>query len=173
MESIKTNKPAILSHGDFHIIFHLVYNTKYLKEKYSGDYSQFGSFFFFCLFNSSPAAYGGPQARGRIGATAASHSHRNARSYTTTHSNARSLTHWARPVIETETSWFLVGFFSDAQLRELPNLALYLFRIKKAILYFSFTNKTWNILWSFTNSTQKNLKKKIFFYTKKQLFQAS
>ena len=30
--------------------------------------------------------------------------------YTTAHSNARSLTHWARPGIEPVTSWFLVRF---------------------------------------------------------------
>ena len=30
--------------------------------------------------------------------------------YTTAHSNARSLTHGARPGIEPATSWFLVGF---------------------------------------------------------------
>ena len=30
--------------------------------------------------------------------------------YTTTHGNAGSSTHWARPGIEPTTSWFLVGF---------------------------------------------------------------
>jgi len=30
--------------------------------------------------------------------------------YTTTHSNTGSLTHWARPGIEPATSWFLMGF---------------------------------------------------------------
>ena len=50
--------------------------------------------------------YGGSQARGQIGATAASlhQSHSNTRSkqsltYTTAHGNTRSLTHWARPGI--------------------------------------------------------------------------
>ena len=33
-------------------------------------------------------------------------------SYTTAHSNARSLIHWVRPEIEPTTSWFLVGFVS-------------------------------------------------------------
>ena len=39
-------------------------------------------FFFFCLFRATSAAYGGSQARGIIGATAAGlhHSHSNARS---------------------------------------------------------------------------------------------
>ena len=62
-------------------------------------------FFFFCLFGAAffgaaPAAYGGSQARGRIGAIAAGlrHSHSNAGSelrltYTTAHGNTGSFTH--------------------------------------------------------------------------------
>ena len=61
-------------------------------------------FIYFCLFAISwaaPAAYGGSQARGLIGAAAASlcHSHSNlgirtvSVTYTTAHSNAGSLTH--------------------------------------------------------------------------------
>ena len=42
--------------------------------------------------------------------------------YTTAHSNARSLTHWARPGTEPTTSWFLVGFISTAPQRELPKI---------------------------------------------------
>ena len=38
--------------------------------------------------------------------------------YTTAHSNAGSLTHWARPGIEPKTSWFLVGFISAVPQRE-------------------------------------------------------
>ena len=38
--------------------------------------------------------------------------------YTIAHGNARSLTHWARPGIESETSWFLVRFVSTAPWRE-------------------------------------------------------
>ena len=40
--------------------------------------------------------------------------------YTTSHSNARSLTHLARPGIKPATSWFLVGFVSAVPQRELP-----------------------------------------------------
>ena len=40
--------------------------------------------------------------------------------YTTAHSNARSLTHQARPGLEPATSWFLVGFVSAAPQWELP-----------------------------------------------------
>ena len=39
--------------------------------------------------------------------------------YTTAHSNTRSLTHWARPGIGPATSWFLVGFVSAAPRQEL------------------------------------------------------
>ena len=56
--------------------------------------------FYFCLFAISwaaPAAYGGSQAKGRIGTVAASlrqsHSNVASASYTTAHGNARSLTH--------------------------------------------------------------------------------
>ena len=68
-------------------------------------------FFVFLPFLGRSAAYGGSQARGLIGATAVSlhHSHSNLGSKphltdTTAHSNARSLTHWARPGVEPPTS---------------------------------------------------------------------
>ena len=75
-------------------------------------------------------AYGGSQARGQIGAPAASlcQSHSNDRSktssvtYTTARSNARSLTYWARLGIKPATSWFLVGFVSPAPRWELLDL---------------------------------------------------
>ena len=38
--------------------------------------------------------------------------------YTTTHGNTGSLTHWAKPGMEPETSWFLVGFVSAVPERE-------------------------------------------------------
>ena len=49
---------------------------------------------------AAPAAYGGSQARSRIGATAATLHH--------SHSNVGSLTHRARPGIEPASSWKLV-----------------------------------------------------------------
>ena len=57
--------------------------------------------FLFLLFRAAPAAYGGSQTRGLIGATAAglhhSHSHGGiwaaSVTYTTVHGNAGSLTH--------------------------------------------------------------------------------
>ena len=58
-------------------------------------------FFSFCLFRAAPTAYGGSQARGQIGAvgTGLGHGHSKRQTqamsstYTTAHSNARSLTH--------------------------------------------------------------------------------
>ena len=61
-------------------------------------------FFFFLLFRAIPATYRSSQARGRIGAMAASLHH--------SHSNARSSTHQARPGIKLTSSWILVGFVS-------------------------------------------------------------
>ena len=56
----------------------------------------------FIFFRAAPAAYGGSQARGWIGAVATCLHH--------SHSDSRSPTHWARPGIRPTTSWFLVGF---------------------------------------------------------------
>ena len=39
--------------------------------------------------------------------------------YTTAYGNTGSLTHWARPGMEPETSWFLVGFISAVPRWEL------------------------------------------------------
>ena len=53
-------------------------------------------FILFLLFRTTPTAYGGSQARGRIGAVAAGlcQSHSNVFvTYTTAHGNAGSLTH--------------------------------------------------------------------------------
>ena len=77
---------------------------------------------YFLLFRAAPVAYGSSQAKGLIGAVAAWYMPQpqpheiwaSSATYTTAHSNARSLTHGARPGIEPETSWFLVGFLSPA-----------------------------------------------------------
>ena len=56
------------------------------------------------------------QSRGRIGAAAPGLHNSHARSwaasetYTTAHSNANSLTHWARPGIKPTSSWILIRF---------------------------------------------------------------
>ena len=77
-------------------------------------------FFFFWLFRAALLPSGGSQARGQIGAAAASlhHSLSNTGSklylksatYTTVYDEARSLTHWARPGIKLASSWMLVRF---------------------------------------------------------------
>ena len=77
-------------------------------------------FFFFLLFRATLAAYGGFQAKGWIGATAAGlhHRHNNLGSelsqaesgtYTPAHDNAGSLIHWVRPGMEPASSRILVG----------------------------------------------------------------
>ena len=68
--------------------------------------------FIYLLFRATPVAYGGSQARGRIGATAASLHH--------SHSKARSSTHWARPGIESATSWFLIVFVNHWAMTGTP-----------------------------------------------------
>ena len=90
-------------------------------------FSKYFLLFIYLLFMAAPMAYGGSQARGWIGATAAglrhSHSHTWSKpsvTYTKAHGNAGSLTHWARPGIEPgATSWFLVRFVSTVPQREL------------------------------------------------------
>ena len=85
----------------------------------------------FYFFRAGPMAYGGPQARGRIRAVTTSlhHNHSNDKSklrlwfiYTTAHSNARSLTHWAKPGIIPASSWILVRFLSAEPQWELLNI---------------------------------------------------
>ena len=82
------------------------------------------------FFKATPAACGSSQVRGQIGAvTACLCNHSNARSellsmtYTTAHTNAGSLTHYARPGIEPESSWVIV-VTSEPQ-RELLNELLF------------------------------------------------
>ena len=72
------------------------------------------------------------QARGRIGAVAASlcqgHSNSGIRAvsatYTTAHGNAGSLTHGARPGIEPETSWLPVRFVNHCATTGTPSLTI-------------------------------------------------
>ena len=106
--------------------------------KKSGKYL----FLYYCLFafsRAAPVAYGDSQAKGLIGAVATglSQSHSNEGSkprlqptYTTAHSNAESLTQWARPGIEPATSWFLVGFVNHCATTGTP-----FFKFKKKIFF--------------------------------------
>ena len=105
--------------------------NNFLPEKKGFFKCYFLFFSYFCLFKAAPAAYGGSQARRLIGATAAglhqSNSNPRSKLYTTAHGNTGSLTHWARPGIEPETSWFLVGFASAAPWWELQMLLSFFF----------------------------------------------
>ena len=64
--------------------------------------------------------------------------------YTTVHGNTGSLTHWARPGIEPETSWFLVGFISAVPWWELLTW-LFLTPVQKpwCVAVSSLLVKTW------------------------------
>ena len=75
-------------------------------------------FVLFCFFLSraTPEPYGSSQARGGPRAAAAGLHH--------SHSNARSLTHWARPGIQPLSSWRLVGFVTSEPQWELIGPAL-------------------------------------------------
>ena len=90
--------------------------------------------FFFFYFRAAPVAYANSQATGWIRAapTGLHHSHSKAGStratsptYTTAHSNTRSLTHWARPGIESASSWILVKFITTEPQQELPSWLFY------------------------------------------------
>ena len=74
-------------------------------------------FFFFILFRAAPIAYGSSQARGQMGAAAASlcYSHSDTRSKwqlwpsLQVYSKARSLTHWVRLALKPASSRTLVS----------------------------------------------------------------
>ena len=104
----------------------------------------FSNFLFFGRFRVAPVACGGSQTRGLIGTIADGlhHSHNNvgfrgaSATYTTAHSNAGSLTHWAKPGIEPSTSWFLVEFISAVPQWEL--LEFHINGMKHHILLYYF-----------------------------------
>ena len=74
----------------------------------------------FFLFRAAPAACGSSQARGQLGASAASphfqlQQHQiqaTPATFTIAHGNTGSLTHWSRPGITPTSSWVLVGFLT-------------------------------------------------------------
>ena len=89
-------------------------------------------FVLFCLFRAAPTAYGGSQARGSNKSYSCQPTPQpqqceiqaETATYTTAHSNARSLTHSARPGIKPASSGILVGFkyFRCATTRTPSNL---------------------------------------------------
>ena len=90
----------------------------------------FLSFFLLFLW-AAPVAYGGSQARGRIGAAAAGprQSHSNTRSEPRLQPTPQlmampdPLTHWARPGTEPTTSWVLVRFVNHCATTGTPHLS--------------------------------------------------
>ena len=82
------------------------------------------------FFRGTPMVYASSQARGWIGAAAASLHHRFSQNramsvtYTSAHSNARSLTQRVGPGIKPAFSWTLVGFVSTEPQWELPPLTV-------------------------------------------------
>ena len=71
-------------------------------------------FFLFCIFRTTLAAYGSSQARGQIGAAAASLHH--------SYGYTGSLTHWVRPGIKPVSSWILVRFITTKPWWELQEI---------------------------------------------------
>ena len=69
---------------------------------------------FCCCFRAAPVAFGSSQSRGQIRVIGTNLGHSGIQvafvMYTTAHSNARSLTHWARSGIEPTSWWILVRF---------------------------------------------------------------
>ena len=119
----------------FHVLFYLyLFLLRYSSSLYV-DLSFWPILFSFSLknfllFRAAPEACGGSQAGGLIGATAAGLHHSHSKHsiwatsaiHTTTHNNARSLTHLVRPGIKSSTSCFVVGFISAVPWWELQNL---------------------------------------------------
>ena len=105
---------------------------KFFKKKKKCGFSSglTVSFLFLCLLRTAPMAYGGSQARSRIRAVAAGlhHSHSSMGSkaplWLTPRltANTRSLTHWAKPGIESASSRILVRFVTAEPRWELLGL---------------------------------------------------
>ena len=66
--------------------------------------------------------------------------------YTTAHSNTRSLTHWARPRIEPATLWLLVRFMSTV-----PQWELLCFIFKVRVLYRMYGDQLHQFAWDGEN----------------------
>ena len=94
---------------EINLNFH-IFNVKHNVKKSEIIWEEKTSIFFFFLWRYSCQPTPEPQQYS-IWATSAT--------YTTGHSSAGSLTHWARPGIKPATPWFLVGFASAVLQREL------------------------------------------------------
>ena len=100
------------------IVFYLI------KHSVSNKYKRVLRFILKLFFRAIPVAYGSSQARGRVRATDAGlcHSHSNTGSQLHLWPVPQlmgSPTRWARPEIESASSWILVGVISAALQWEL------------------------------------------------------
>ena len=103
-------------------------------------------FIYLVLFRAAPMACGGSQTRGPIGAIATGQPQpqqcqiqASSATYTTAHSIAGSLTHWARPGIEPTTLWFLVGFVTPAPQQKRLSLSwLHSLLGRKCLIFIKF-----------------------------------
>ena len=112
-------------------------------------------FLVYFFFRALPMACGGSQARDQIGAIATPQPqpqpHRIwvvSATYTTAHSNARSLTHWARPGIKCASSWMLVRFVAAEPWWELLGHA-FLIHSVIVCLCWKFSLFTFNVIIDF------------------------
>ena len=104
-----------------------IYSTTFFKCLMGRDRIFLFFIFYFVVFlRAAPAAYGGSQARGLFGAVAAGLHH--------SHSNARSLTHWARPRIKPTSLWILVGFVNHLSHNGISKRGYYFMFLKSLAL---------------------------------------
>jgi len=104
-------------------IIYLFFNYMAIPAEYGSSQARDCNSDFFLggvLFRATLVTYGSSQARGRIKAVAAGLCH--------SRSNARSLTHWARPGIEPTSSWISSGSLPLRHWQELQGQGLNLSR---------------------------------------------
>ena len=103
-------------------------------------------FFFFGLFRAISTAFGGSQARGRIGAVTAClrHSHSHVGSEPCLQPTPQlmvmpgSLTHWMMSGIKPTTSWMLVGIVNHWAMAGIPKSLYNLLQTKHLDFYVKF-----------------------------------
>ena len=145
---------------------------KYFHSFYFNFFA-FLIFFFFFFLRAAPMACGSSQARGWTGAIASAYTPATATqhrvqamsaTYTTTHGNAGSLSHWTRTGIKPKSSCLLVVFVSAVPQWELPFLFIYLFIFSRAQSMWKFPGPGWccHSTGSLTHWATRELLKDIF-----------